>query len=304
MTALEEAVATLRSTTGAQAARIAALERQLDAARQDVQAIQNSQAMKLNEYLEVESQSLVAGPRGQQFLVPVVRFTGVNVQIVNGDGAATSESELRQGGGNGLGNLIIGYNEQRGLLGEPAADRAGSHNLVVGPAHGYESRGGIVAGFRNTISGSYASSVGGEANIADGHYTTVTGGQSNRVTGLYGSISGGGSNRVMQDAHLASISGGGFNVVNNGYATISGGRGNYNEGGYSNISSGYGNTTKGTYSSVTGGSGNQAWGNYSSISGGSGHFIEYSGQYSSVSGGTGINVLVPNAWFAGGFVWP
>ena len=50
-----------------------------------------------------------------------IRFSGVNVQIVDGSGNTS-------GAVNGRGNLIVGYNELRG-----SGDvRTGSHNIVVG----------------------------------------------------------------------------------------------------------------------------------------------------------------------------
>lgn len=60
--------------------------------------------------------------------------------------------------GNGLGNLIIGYNED---LNGPPNNLGSSHNLVIGIEHTYPNFGGLMAGFRNTISGSYASVSGG-----------------------------------------------------------------------------------------------------------------------------------------------
>lgn len=75
-------------------------------------------------------------------------FEGCNVNVHNGDGMTDTQ--------NGLGNLIIGYNEN-GLT-APAPDfRDGSHNLVVGPDHTYSSSGGFVAGRGNDVTGKYSS---------------------------------------------------------------------------------------------------------------------------------------------------
>ena len=49
-----------------------------------------------------------------------LRISGLNVQIVNGEGATAST--------NALGNLILGYNEPS----QETARRTGSHNLVLG----------------------------------------------------------------------------------------------------------------------------------------------------------------------------
>ena len=55
---------------------------------------------------------------------------------------------------NGLGNLIIGYNE----LGNPFGDdRTGSHNVVFGQDNSYESFGGLVGSLNNTIAAPFAS---------------------------------------------------------------------------------------------------------------------------------------------------
>jgi len=64
-----------------------------------------------------------------------ITFSGVNVHVVNGTG--TTDGTV-----NGLGNLIVGYNETRGS----GDDRSGSHNIVVGSEHNYSSYGGLVAG--------------------------------------------------------------------------------------------------------------------------------------------------------------
>ena len=60
-------------------------------------------------------------------------FEGCNVHIRNLTGASDSADTF--------GNLIIGYNESLG-----SGSRIGSHNLVIGPGHGYAGTSGIVAG--------------------------------------------------------------------------------------------------------------------------------------------------------------
>jgi hypothetical protein len=90
-------------------------------------------------------------------------ITGANLHLLNGEGGTETT--------NGLGNLIIGYNEN--ILGYP---RTGSHNLVVGEHHGWESFGGLVAGQVNRITGPFASVSGGFRNTASGLYASVNGG--------------------------------------------------------------------------------------------------------------------------------
>ena len=70
-------------------------------------------------------------------------ISGVNVHIRNG----MSKTYWK----NGVGNLIVGYNERMGT-----EDRNGSHNIVIGPDHSFSSHSGIVTGWGNTISGPQA----------------------------------------------------------------------------------------------------------------------------------------------------
>jgi hypothetical protein len=73
-----------------------------------------------------------------------VFITHANLHIVNGLGSTEPT--------NGLGNLIVGYNELR----QPEFFqniRTGSHNVVVGQQHNFSRFGGLVVGDFNTISG-------------------------------------------------------------------------------------------------------------------------------------------------------
>ena len=96
------------------------------------------------QYLAVVADSINGMPG------PHVIITGANLHVRSGSGST-------YGTINGLGNLIIGYNED--LTGEK--DRSGSHNVVVGRNHNYSSFGGFVVGTSNTISGQYSSVSGG-----------------------------------------------------------------------------------------------------------------------------------------------
>ena len=75
---------------------------------------------------------------------PHVIFEGANVHIQSGLGV-TSDVVT------GLGNLVVGYNEER-RFGVTVGDRAGAHNLVVGPLHKYLSWGGFVAPITKAVS--------------------------------------------------------------------------------------------------------------------------------------------------------
>lgn len=143
--------------------------------------------------------------------VDTIRFSNVNVQIVNGTGTMA-------GTGNGRGNLIVGYNENT-----VAASRTGSHNLVIGIDHGYTSYAGFLAGRHNKISGT-SSSVMGYGNEVTASYSSVSGGYFNTASGIYSSVSGGYANTTS--AAYASVSGGRDNTAGGNYASISGGRNN------------------------------------------------------------------------------
>lgn len=125
-----------------------------------------------------------------------IRFSGVNVQVVNGlestgqvdfDGASPWPSVVETSV-NGVGNLIVGYQESRNV-----DRRSGSHNLVVGSGNDYTAFGGLVIGFENAITGPYASVSGGAGNVASGFSSTVGGGRGNQATGGYACAVGGGT---------------------------------------------------------------------------------------------------------------
>jgi hypothetical protein len=135
-------------------------------------------------------------------------FDSTNVHIRNGVGATNTT--------NGMGNLIISYNEDLG------SDRWGSHNLVVGYAHEYTSYGGIVAGRNNSIRAPHASITGGAMNIASGRSSSVTGGEENAASGESASVTGGHGNRAS--GYKASVTGGQGNDAAALSSTVSGGK--------------------------------------------------------------------------------
>ena len=227
-------------------------------------------------------------------------FTGVNVHVRDGSGDT-------DGTVNGLGNLIVGYNENR----TSGSIKTGSHNLIVGANHNYMSYGGFVTGYENTISTSYASVSGGSYNTASGisssvcggfdneasdNYASVSGGSYNLASGAYSSVCGGDNNTASNDAssvsggrnntasgNYASISGGQYNRASNNYDSISGGMDNDANGGHASVCGGRQNDATGAYSTVLGGGdmfaggGNIAWANYSVVVGGRGNTAGNSG---------------------------
>ena len=167
-------------------------------------------------------------------------FEKCNVHIRSGSGKTDSAV-------NGLGNLIIGYNEGSG----ENIKRTGSHNLVIGPEHAYSSFGGLVIGRENTISAPYAS---------------ISGGRLNTASGLGASVSGGSVNTASKD--FASVSGGKSNEAKGLNASVSGGTSNSAQGEFASVTGGSDNAANGFAASIGGGSGNMANGNYTSVSGG------------------------------------
>ena len=151
-------------------------------------------------------------------------FEGCNVHVRNTAGQTDAID--------GLGNLIVGYNEDGG----ETRDRTGSHNLIIGAWHSYSGYGGLVAGFENTIASSYASVTGGVSNEALGPVSSVSGGQRNQASGLASSVSGGAGNSASGDN--SSVSGGEINVAEGNSASISGGAAHFATSYNSSISGG------------------------------------------------------------------
>jgi hypothetical protein len=167
-----------------------------------------------------------------------VYFEGCNVSIRDGTGDT-------EGAVSGLGNLIIGYNENA-----DSATRDGSHNLIVGIDHEYRSYGGLVAGRGNTISGDFVSVSGGYNNTASDSYDSVSGGTGNTASGRQSSVSGGSANEAS--GWRSAVCGGGSNTASGAGASVSGGTGNTASGSQSSVSGGSNNTASGIGHSVVG----------------------------------------------------
>lgn len=143
---------------------------------------------------------------------PTVRFSGVNVQVVDGSGDTDGDV-------NGLGNLIVGYN-RNGF----DDDRTGSHNLVIGDLHSYTSHGGLIAGVDNRVDGVNSTVAGGARNVASGIRSSVLSGYSNEVTGVDASVLGGWNNAATGEA--AVVAGGRDNTAQGESSVVTGGRSN------------------------------------------------------------------------------
>jgi hypothetical protein len=132
----------------------------------------------LENYVEIKTGSM-DGVNG-----PHLIFKGVNVHVRSNSGATVDST--------GLGNLIIGYNEN--ATGGVALNRLGSHNLVGGQMNSFSSSGGFVFGSNNTVSGRFATVFGGERNVASGLNSSILGGGQNTASGPYSTVYGGQQN--------------------------------------------------------------------------------------------------------------
>ncbi|UCD85172.1 MAG: hypothetical protein JSU92_02985 [Deltaproteobacteria bacterium] len=184
--------------------------------------VEANNALLLNPYLSVETGPInsLSGPH--------VILTGINLHVRSGGGSTGAVV-------NGLGNLLVGYNEEPFSL-DPG-DRGGSHNLIVGPYHSYSSYGGFLAGYRNTVSTRYASVSGGNNNNASGQSSSISGGRYNTASGAYSSVSGGETNTTS--GYASSVSGGRYNWASGWCSSVSGGLDNFALGDFSSVSGGY-----------------------------------------------------------------
>jgi hypothetical protein len=328
---LQAAVATLQAENQSLRNQVASLQASVASLESNVQGIAKSEVMALDPYVGVTQDG-----RG-----PLVRLTGVNLQIVNGGNATETV--------NGLGNLIVGYDETapEGSAPECWTDRprdprplshretagfeqpcvaykTGSHNIVVGSYNAYLSSGGLLAGRFNTLWGQSASITAGEYNSAvDG--ASVSGGIDNVAMGQYSSVSGGTYNTASGD-WAASVSGGISNIASGDGSSVSGGEQNRAAKTAGSVSGGFGNLASGDasfggWASVSGGAHNVADAPYASISGGEHNLVggrEYvsgasiSGgfnnrvehNYATISGGKDRATTGDYNWVGGGLVEP
>ncbi len=149
---------------------------------------------------------------------------GMNLQIISGSGATNgnpdspANTEPEQTAVNGLGNIIVGYNES---VSSRPKSYSGSHNIVVGNDHSFSSFGGLVVGRSNTISGVFSSVSGGQNGTASGRFSSISGGVSNIASEFNSSVSGGLQNHAS-GAH-SSVSGGLYGTSSGLGSSLSGG---------------------------------------------------------------------------------
>ena len=161
---------------------------------------------------------------------PTIRFSGVNVQIVNGEGKTASA--------NGSGNLVVGYDENEAGIHK----QTGSHNLIVGEQQTFTSYGGIVAGLEDSLLAPFASVTGGLANKAEAEGASVTGGFGNVAHGEETTVTGGHENIAEERTDV--VSGGKDNRAEAEASWVGGGNGNKAKFSESALVGGLGDETK------------------------------------------------------------
>ena len=252
-------------------AQVAALQDEVKTLQGQLAAVQSNHALLLGPFVNVDPNPEIG------VIGPNIIFSGANIHIVSGSGA--TNDRVDQGATpTGLGNLIIGYDEDPknsftgdscgslGLMtlppGDPSSlspgDRGGSHNLVIGGGNRFTQAafGGFVAGERNTIESFGASVSGGFNNTASGCYANVSAGVRNIANGPYAGVSGGGLNGAGAGSSGGSVNGGFQNSAGAPYASVSGGFRNTAGGPQDVVLGGLANTADGAGSVVLGGQAN------------------------------------------------
>jgi hypothetical protein len=211
------AVALLEAQLIVQQAQIVALQRQ-------VTLLASNPALKLGPFVTVD-------PNPELGVIgPNITFTGANIHIVNGMQAT--------GIVNGLGNLIIGYDEAPVLniifpgdtfdptpnYGRYPGERSGSHNLIIGPQNRFTATayGSIVGGSNNTSEAGGASVLGGSDSVAGGAGCIVLSGAANWA--------GGGGNVICSGL---------FNTTGGNAGAVLGGENNSTVGNWVTVLGGY-----------------------------------------------------------------
>ncbi len=243
--------------------------------------------------------SIVYIDDGQGGQAKTIRFTGVNIQIVNGLGATNGNpadpASLDMTATNSVGNVIVGYNE----LGA-TSNRTGSHCIVTGRGNDYSSFSGVLAGSQNSIAAPYASVSAGSENRALAAYSTINAGHFNEIdiNAIYSAINGGTGGRIHYVAPTATGS----------FSTICGGAGNLIAGASTSVAVG-GSTNSCRFGGsivAVGGSGNVVEGDAAVVVGGNSNCVlqntgsGFRGQGSVIVGGRDNEIQGQESTVCGG----
>jgi hypothetical protein len=155
----------LTDALGTMQTSVAAMQTNVSTLQGSVKTLETKTAdsIALSQYIKVEKD--IPGMYGPHILI-----TGANVHVRSGSGATDNNAAPFTG----LGNLIIGYNEN--TIPTPILSRNGSHNLVGGSLNSFSSYGAVVFGAGNSSNGAYASVLSGTGNKAVGNKSAVYGG--------------------------------------------------------------------------------------------------------------------------------
>jgi len=174
---LESSVAALLSADSTLLTNLQAAQTQIQTMQAQIAALEARPAgggggvPGLEKYLFIETgdKNNLAGPH--------IVFRGVNVHVQNGQNSTVVK--------NGLGNLIIGYDESPS--GGMGVNRTGSHNLVGGQFNAFSSWGGLVLGSNNALHGQFSAILGGQNNTVNSSawYSTIYGATGNTAMGQY-----------------------------------------------------------------------------------------------------------------------
>ena len=141
--------------------RLDALRARADAAEQAIADLTADVEAALAKLADLEDTVALLRRDGND-----IYLEGANLWINNGTGSTN-------GSPNALGNLVIGYNEQRPF--PPDNSRGGSHYLVLGLGNNFTTHQGIVAGQQSDVTGFIGSVLGGYGNWSSGDLSTVAG---------------------------------------------------------------------------------------------------------------------------------
>jgi len=149
--------------------------------------------------------------------------TGANLQVRHSSNASAAV--------NGLGNVIIGYNEVM-----DAEFRGGSNNLIIGSGHEWKASSNLIAGYQNSAYGTYNSILSGMGHMAWYDQNVIVTGTENRTLGKRGFILSGHGGSVW-DMSLTLT--GSFSESHGSGTVIVTGYRNYARGSQSVLISGY-----------------------------------------------------------------
>jgi predicted nucleic acid-binding Zn-ribbon protein len=281
------AVSTLQTNVAGVQSQVTGFAADVQSNSADVAAVVSSQSTQDTRLSALEAKTASMSTDTIDGRAAVV-FDAVNLHLRSGSGSTA-------GTVNGLGNLVIGYDEAR----TTGSDKSGSHNIVFGRLANYTSFGGLVGGSNNAVTGSYASILTGSNNEATSTYSVVIAGSSNDSTGT-SSVVVTGSNNEATSGDSVVISGSSNDSTGTDSVVVSGSS-NVAEGTTSVVVSGFDNDSSGWRSIVVGGTGNRAGldtsDNYPVTVGGSGNAAN--GSNITISGGLNRTETNTNTWRGG-----